>query len=107
MELRPNLMMLLRGLFRRLDDLVERDPWLPVPQSGCCFAFGPEKRPLPVGALDILLHEDWPGHDRCPIVLGVAHALHLRGVREGGGEKSCCSAAAASTISSSGISKPS
>lgn len=30
------------------------DPWLPFPQTMCCFSFGEERKPLPIGALRVL-----------------------------------------------------
>jgi hypothetical protein len=41
-------------VLRRLvaaQDRIELDPWLALPQSSCCYSFGPEKKPLPIGAL--------------------------------------------------------
>ncbi len=48
---------LVRGVQRYARDLVAVDPWLPFPQNGCCYAFGPEGRSLPIGALLLL----WEG----------------------------------------------
>lgn len=90
MERRPHLMRILRGLFRHLEDLVEADPWLPVPQAGCCFAFGAEKRPLPIGALDLLLRGDWLMRDACPLCSGWLMRFTFGAFGDGGGVKACC-----------------
>jgi len=55
-EERPTENWRLHALFLRVmityrEQLVRLDPWVPVPQSGTCYAFGDGKLPLPIGAL--------------------------------------------------------
>lgn len=41
------------------------NPWLPVPQQGANAGFGPQARPLPVGALVLLWDASWPFVQAC------------------------------------------
>ena len=56
----PETAQVLRRLIERRVAGLELDPWLPLPQRGCCFSFGPQKQPVPIGAL-FLLWSDRPG----------------------------------------------
>lgn len=56
-------------VLRRLvaaQDQLELDPWLAFPQRSCCYSFGPEKRPLPIGALRRLWSTGYPFVQACP-----------------------------------------
>ena len=48
---RPELVKLLRGIGAVRQELLARDPWVPVPQRSCTFSFGEAGRPRRVGAL--------------------------------------------------------
>lgn len=50
---------IIRALIEMGEDIEKLDQWLPLPQMSCCFVFGEEKSPLPLGAVRIL----W---DKCP-----------------------------------------
>jgi len=52
----PQRASLVRNVLAFRDQL---DPWLPFPQNDCCFGFGEDSLPLPLGAL-FILWERWP-----------------------------------------------
>lgn len=76
----------IRLIFER-DDL---DPWLAFPQRTCCFNFGEEKRPLPIGALRILWAAGWPWTSPCPACVETLHAVGFGGLLSVGGVVSVC-----------------
>ena len=47
----PELTLVLRQLHQRVHAGAPPDPWLAFPQSECCYGFGEDKRPVPIGAL--------------------------------------------------------
>ena len=52
----PERASLVRNVLAFRDPL---DPWLPFPQNDCCFGFGEDSLPLPLGTL-FILWEHWP-----------------------------------------------
>lgn len=70
--------------------LLERDPWIPVPQRGCSYAFGADERPLPIAAL-VHLWRHWPAATgTCPRCGGDVLAFTVGGMRSKGGVLGCC-----------------
>lgn len=66
------------------------DLWLPFPQNLCCFSFGKDARPIPVGALLIL----W---EKCPLFTGQCPECNSKvfgyafgGLLNIGGVVGCC-----------------
>ena len=55
----PEIASVIRGVQKFKKELLQLDPWLPFPQNTCCYSFGSEGRPLPLGAL-FILWEKWP-----------------------------------------------
>jgi hypothetical protein len=72
----PELAKLVRALIEKRDQL---DPWLEFPQSSCCFAFGDEDKPLPIGALFILWDKDPRWRSPCPKCRGDMRGLSCGG----------------------------
>ena len=66
------------------------DLWLAFPQSECCYSFGDEKRPLPIGALFYLWSWDRPFVQDCPACGGLAYAYALGGLLSTGGAALLC-----------------
>lgn len=84
---RASIIRALLGLGKLSEKL---DPWLPFPQNSCCYSFGKDKRPIPVGALLIL----WEKHPlftgRCPECNGKAFGYAFGGLFNIGGIVGCC-----------------
>lgn len=66
------------------------DPWLPVPQHGANAGFGPQARPLPVGALLRLWDADWPFVQECAGCRGHAWLVSAGGHPSVGGFDLVC-----------------
>ena len=84
------LAQLLRILLRHREQLVGNDPWLAVPQAGSSFAYGPDARPTPIGAI-CHLWDAWDattGH--CPDCGGEVLGYALGGRSGVGGVLGCC-----------------
>ena len=60
------LAQVIRAANRHRGELLKLDPWIPFPQNGCCFRFGDEKTPLPIGAL-FRLWDHWRTNQRRPL----------------------------------------
>ncbi len=69
----------LRLLLERRDAGLEIDPWLPFPQKHCCFSFGPEDGPVPVGALFLLWSAGPPYAQACPDCKTTAYMVSFGG----------------------------
>ncbi len=55
------------------------DLWLPFPQNACCFGFGDDSLPLPLGAL-FILWERWPAlTGPCPMCGGKGYGVGFLG----------------------------
>ena len=66
------------------------DLWLPFPQNSCCFLFGKDKLPIPIGAL-IYLWENCPMFTgQCPYCGGRAYGYAFGGLLNIGGISGCC-----------------
>ena len=63
---------------------------LPIPQSGCCFAFGPNQSALPAGAVLQLWAKDPHSTGACPVCGGLAVATAFGGLLSVGGYKGLC-----------------
>lgn len=87
---RPDLAALLRGAKLHMDQLLQLDPWLPVPQCGCTFSFGVHESPLPIGALQRLIEQLPRLRGRCIACHGPLMPFVFGGLTRGGGFKSCC-----------------
>jgi hypothetical protein len=86
----PETVRFLRALRGRARVLVARDPWIPVPQQGCNFAFGPNALPLPIGAL-MHLWEHWRAmHGGCSLCGGEVWGYSIGGMITVGGVRGCC-----------------
>jgi hypothetical protein len=77
----------LRARQRKEEDL---DPWLCFPQHDCCFAFGPRRQPLPVGALERLWDGGGPFVQSCPKCGGPSYAVSFGGLLTIGGLRMVC-----------------
>jgi len=72
----PEKASLVRNVLAFRDQL---DPWLPFPQNACCFSFGADGLPLPVGAL-LVLWERWPAiTGPCPVCGGQGYGVGFLG----------------------------
>ena len=72
----PERATLVRNVLAFRDQL---DPWLPFPQNACCFSFGEDSRPLPLGAL-FILWERWPAiTGPCPVCGGQGYGVGFLG----------------------------
>ena len=78
------LAQVLGATLEHLPALLARSPWLPIPQRRCGFGFGPEGRPLPVGAAARLwrsgLGGPCPGCDDHVLVFGGDGLLAVGGL---------------------------
>lgn len=80
-------------VLRRLvatQDQIELDPWLALPQSSCCYSFGPEKKPLPIGALRWLWSGGFPLVQACPECGGTLLTVGFGGLLSIGGLVMVC-----------------
>jgi hypothetical protein len=66
------------------------DLWMTFPQNSCCFAFGPSKGPVPIGALFLLWSAGWPYLQECPECQGKVYMVAFCGfLNRGGGHLIC------------------
>jgi ribosomal protein S27E len=66
------------------------DPWLPFPQNSCCFLFGKDKLPIPVGAL-VYLWDNCPLFTgKCPKCGGKTYSYAFGGLLSIGDIRGCC-----------------
>ena len=78
---RPEQATLIGCVLMFQQELLELDPWLPFPQKACCYSFGPDKRPLPIGAL-VTLWSRWPeAMGTCP-ECGTGHLAFEEGCKK-------------------------
>jgi len=63
---------------------------LPIPQSGCCFAFGPNQSALSADAVLQLWAKDPHSTGACPVCGGIAVATAMGGLLSSGGYKGLC-----------------
>ena len=67
------------------------DPWLPFPQRGCTFSFGPNRDiPLPIGALFLLWSAGPPFVQDCPDCRGQLYMISCGGLLVVGGGSLVC-----------------
>lgn len=57
---------LLRGAVQNMEPLRRLHPWVPFPQNMTCYSFGPEKLPLPIGAMFELWERSAEFRAPCP-----------------------------------------
>ena len=89
-ETDPELALVIRATRQYREQLLARDAWLPFPQNSCCYAFGPGKRPLPVGAL-FILWDHWPAcTGECPRCGGEVYGYGFGGLLSIGGVVALC-----------------
>ena len=86
----PETAQVLRRLLERRDAGMELDPWLPFPQKGCCFFFGPQKQPVPIGALSLLWSAGSPYVQPCQACGKPAYMISFGGLLSGGGGTLVC-----------------
>ena len=66
-----------------LGELTEKlDPWLPFPQNSCCFFFGKDRLPIPVGALLFLWENSFLFTGECPYCGTFEHRWNHRMLRQ-------------------------
>ena len=90
LDVRPGLSMVLRGALEHMQGLLRRDPWLPVPQSGCTFTFGYRGKPLPIGALWRIIERVPDFGGQCPNCKGFLMPFVFGGDELEAGVKMCC-----------------
>ncbi len=96
----PEIASILRGMLKFKKELLELDPWLPFPQNTCCYSFGADGRPLPIGAL-FILWEKWPECTKpCSACGGASFGFGWGGFFSMGGVVGYCS------VCGSAFSKP-
>lgn len=96
----PEIACIIRNAMKFKRELLELDPWLPFPQNTCCYSFGAEGRPLPIGAL-FILWEKWPESTRpCSACGGASFGFGWGGFFSLGGVVGYCS------VCGSAFSKP-
>jgi hypothetical protein len=66
------------------------DPWLPFPQNSCCFLFGKDKLPIPVGALLYLWENSSLFTGECPHYGGKTYSYAFGGLLNIGDIRGCC-----------------
>jgi hypothetical protein len=72
----PVLAGLVRAIIERREEL---DPWLEFPQTSCSHWFGPQHRPLPIGALYLLWERDECWRKPCPECNGELRGISCAG----------------------------
>lgn len=86
----PGLVLVIQATLAYKHRLLTLDPWLPFPQNACCHAFGPERKPLPIGAL-FLLWERWPAcTGDCPECGAKVYGVGFGGLLSIGGVVAVC-----------------
>ena len=81
-----------------LGELTEKlDPWLPFPQNSCCFFFGKDRLPIPVGALLFLWENSFLFTGECPYCGDKTYGYSFGGLLNIGGITGCCVNCGAST----------
>ena len=70
---------------RRIQDL-----WLPFPQRSCCFSFGPDGGPVPIGALFLLWSAGSPFVQDCRDCGGRMYMISFGGLLVIGGGRLVC-----------------
>ena len=66
------------------------DLWMTFPQNTCCFAFGSNKGPVPIGALFLLWSAGWPYVQKCPECQGKVYMVAFGGLLTIGGGHLIC-----------------
>ena len=90
MSKRPETALVLRSLIEQRDAGVRLDPWLPFPQRGCCYSFGPHKQPVPIGALFLLWSAGSPYVQPCQACGEPAYMISFSGMLSDGGGSLLC-----------------
>lgn len=86
----PGLVLVIHATLAYKHSLLALDPWLPFPQNSCCYSFGPEGRPLPIGAL-FILWERWPAFTgQCPECGAKVYGYGFGGMLSTGGVRAVC-----------------
>jgi hypothetical protein len=92
-----DMAMLTGATWEHRDRLLREAPWTPFPQNDCTFTFGPDRRPLPVGAL-ITLWDRWDAMTGdCPECGAPALGVSFGAGLSVGGIRGCCPRCARST----------
>ena len=81
---------IVKALLELGDDISKLDPWLPFPQNSCCYSFGKESRPLPIGALMILWEKCPEAVWECPKCGGKVYTEGFGGLLGIGGFRGYC-----------------
>ena len=66
------------------------DPWLPFPQNSCCFFFGKDRLPIPVGALLFLWEKAPLFTGKCSHCGGKTYNYAFGGLLSIGDIRGCC-----------------
>jgi hypothetical protein len=80
----------IRGVLQHREQLLRLDPWLPFPQTACCFTFGRDDRPIPVGALFVLWDRWAEFTGPCPECGSAGYGFAFGGMLTVGGVVGCC-----------------
>lgn len=85
----PELARVIRACLEHRDELLADDPWLPFPQNTCCFSFGENGLPLPIGAA-FLLWDLWPDFTGACVCGGTIYGYGFGGFLSMGGVPGVC-----------------
>ena len=66
------------------------DLWMAFPQNCCCFSFGSQDKPLPIGTLFLLWPTGWPYRQECPECKNEAYMISFGGLLSIGGGHLVC-----------------
>lgn len=88
--LRPATSEILRLLLDAVESRWELDSWLPFPQTMCCFHFGFNRQPLPIGALLLLWSAGPPFVQTCPRCGSKIYMTSFGGLLSSGGGHLVC-----------------
>ena len=83
------LAQVIRATLKHREQLLADDPWLPLPQNACSFAFGEDNQPLPIAAAFILWGQ-WPAFTGVCACGGAIYGFGFGGLLSAGGVFGVC-----------------
>jgi len=82
--------MIIRSMIKHKKELLKMDEWLPFPTNSCCYSFGENQKPIPIGALYILWTKSKEMRGTCPLCNSSIYGYAFGGLLVIGGIMGVC-----------------